>query len=117
MLVGEILPPIEDDSQRMTLARKQIETVNSAVLLFIAKYKMAPPSLEALVQPGIDGTPAFIDASLLGDPWGASLQFDARGLRNGNKQPDIWSLGPPSGKVYIGNWSDQPTPAVPIPAN
>src|SRR5262245_33076425 len=53
VLVGEILPPIVDDSERLTLARKQIETVNNAVLLYIAKHKTTPPSLEALAQPGI----------------------------------------------------------------
>jgi hypothetical protein len=116
VLAGEILPPIEDDSQRMALTRKQIDTLNTALQVYIQKHKNAPATLEDLSKPTTDteGTvivPGFVDASLLVDPWNAPIQYDPSGIRNRTKQPDIWSLGPPAGSVQVGNWSDKPTPA------
>lgn len=113
---GDILPPIsrEDDSPRIEKARKQIALMSQAVLRYIADHKEAPPSLEAMAQRE-GGTPYF-DPALLLDPWGSRVQYDPKGPMNANKQPDLWSLGPADGSVFIGNWSDKPTPApTPVP--
>ena len=108
LLPGEILPPIEDDSVRIGRASQQVKVVNEAVLKYIATNRKHPLSLESLVQ-AENGGP-FLDNGLLADPWGASLQYETTGIRNLNKKPDVWSLGPPSGAVFIGNWSEKPTP-------
>jgi hypothetical protein len=114
---GEILPPIsiDEDAPRMEQARKQVDAVSKAVTLYISRNKNAPPSLEALAQPGIDEKgnplPPYLEAAALLDPWGASIRFDPAGPFNKHSKPDVYSLGPPSGSVFIGNWSDKPTPA------
>jgi len=121
---GDILPPIsrEDDNPRIEKARQQIALMSQAVLRYIAENKAAPPSLEAIAQPGEGKTPYF-DPALLLDPWGSRVQYDPKGPMNANKQPDLWSLGPADGSVFIGNWSEKPTaaptpvPTVPQPVN
>ncbi len=113
-LPGEVLPPIEDDAPRITKTQKQVALLTEAVLRYIEENKAAPTSLEAMAQPG-QGKKPYFAPSLLLDPWGSRIQYDPKGPMNQRKQPDIWSLGPTDGSVFIGNWSEKPT-AAPAPA-
>jgi general secretion pathway protein G len=74
---------------------------------FNVKYGNYPASLEALCQPGADGSLPFMETKNLVDPWGRPYQYQYPGQHNAlTGRPDIWSLGK-TGSQQIGNWMDR----------
>jgi hypothetical protein len=82
-------------------ARDDCKAWARAVESYKLKYGDWPTSLHALTQVQSDGTPPFMEAKSLYDPWGHEYMYEYS-----RHKPDVYSWGPrpydPNG--IIGNW-------------
>jgi hypothetical protein len=78
-------------------AKLDVRNLTLAVKTYKIKRGTFPDELADLKTAG------YLDpkATLL-DPWGNAYKYDAKGKRNGGKQPDIWAVTPD--QKEIGNW-------------
>jgi Type II secretion system (T2SS), protein G len=78
-------------------AHIDVKNLTKAAEYFKKKNGNYPAKLTELATAGI------LDPKFdLHDPWGNDYQYDAKGKKNGSKQPDIWAVTPD--KKEIGNW-------------
>lgn len=100
-------------------ATSQIRIFEDALKLYQSQNGMFPTTeqgLNALVEKPEDepvptkwAGPYFEDANVT-DPWGSEYQYANPGEHNGDKKPDIWSLGPDREDGTdddIGNWKSE----------
>jgi Type II secretion system (T2SS), protein G len=86
--------------------RNRLQQLTAVVETYKLNNGEYPPTLDTLLQPQPRGGPAFYgEAGALLDPWGKPFHYDAAGLHQGGRRPDIWSDSP---KGPLGNWPLQP---------
>jgi hypothetical protein len=96
------------EQQRTEACLNRISILDDAVECYRIKHGQYPPDLDALFDPGPDGSPPLLDdRNLLNDPWGDPIYYDPAGNMNYGARPDIWV---DRHDQSIGNW-DLPHPA------
>ena len=92
------------EQAKIDRAKVDCRSIAEMVEMYQLKYGEFPPTLEALAQPGADGTKPFIEARHLLDPWNRQYQYAPNGPHNQvTGKPDVWTIGP-NGQ-QIGNWT------------
>jgi general secretion pathway protein G len=95
------------DEAKVSRARIDCVQWSKAAEMYKLKYGDWPPNLEALTQPGQDGTQAFMEAKNLLDPWGRQYMYQNPGQHNlATGKPDIYSYGlrVNDASSIVGNW-------------
>jgi hypothetical protein len=82
------------DELAIEMAKSDLAHIELAIRGYRAVNSELPQTLAALTKPALDGGAPFLRVKELTDPWGRLYQFDMRGIRNGGRKPDVWSLGP-----------------------
>jgi hypothetical protein len=77
------------------------------VLGYQQRYGDFPPSLDVLVETQQDGAQAFLDKSILKDPWGQPYQFSPGILHPTTQKPLIISAGSPGQHKVVTNWPNK----------
>lgn len=87
------------DQAKVAAATISVANLEKAVLAFKVKTDKFPAALDDL----LDANPPYLTGKdALIDPWGKRYMYDAAGLRNGGKKPDIWTEAPD--RRIIGNF-------------
>lgn len=101
-----VLPRFLSDAN-VGRAKTDIKSLETAVMAYQAKSGgRLPDTLDQLAEIQQDGGPAYIEASLLTDPWGNRYHYDRGTVHPKTQKPLISSQGPPGQNVLIRNWND-----------
>jgi hypothetical protein len=98
---------LEKQFAKKDRAREDCKAWANAAERFKAVYGDYPPNLETLALPQYDGSPPFMEAKSLYDPWGHEYMYQYPGQRNeATGKPDVYSWGPRmhDPDSIIGNW-------------
>jgi general secretion pathway protein G len=99
-----VLPRFLSDA-KVNRAKMDIKSLETAVMGYQARNQNFPNSLQELAEVQPDGGLAFIDRSLLKDPWNNYYEYNPGQLHPRNGKPLIRSQGPPGqATVPISNW-------------
>lgn len=93
-------------------AKTDIKSLETAVAAYQSRHGRLPENLTKLAEIQPDGGPAYIEESLLIDPWARPYHYDPNRRHPESGKPQIWTAGPdPANPEYkIANWP-QTTPA------
>lgn len=86
---------------KASAALVQIAAIDKAIAAYKIKHGAFPSSLNELTQ----GKTAFLKEKELWGPWELPYCYDASGLVNRGKKPDVWTETP--SKERIGNWPNE----------
>jgi hypothetical protein len=95
------------EGEKYGRARLDVKALDSAVLAYKTRYGDLPPSLELLADVQPDGGPAFLDISVLHDPWGQPYGYSPGILHPTTKKPLIISSGAPGQNKVVVNWPNK----------
>lgn len=122
MLAAFALPSFMGTQKQaqVDLARSQINTFEKTLSLYQSQNNMFPTTDQGLLalieEPEDDPVPTswagpYLDADeVMTDPWGSEYQYAFPGEHNGDRKPDIWSMGPDREDGTdddIGNWKQE----------
>jgi general secretion pathway protein G len=89
------------EDARVDKARIDIKTIEASVERYKVKMREFPPTLETMAQPS-ENMPAYIEESLLVDPWGHPYTYEPETLNPNTGKPKIFTTAP-NGET-IANW-------------
>jgi general secretion pathway protein G len=98
-----VLPRFLEDSKE-SRANLDVKTLEKAASAYYVKNFAYPQSIAILAERQQDGGAAYIDESLLKDPWGQDYIIDNGQTNQKTLMPLIYSPGPPGKNMQIRNW-------------